>query len=175
MADRKCLETNLLVGAQFQLTGEQTDSVVFRICRCNRPKQLDVALPDAICSAACHTSEWHLTFASWLGFPGSTVLASLPHAKAKVPKRKETHAIADSYTTHKHPKVRQWFARRPRRMFHCTSTSAPGLNTVEGFIAKLSGVGSNAACSAPSPICKPPSTASSRRPTMDSQTFHPDR
>jgi hypothetical protein len=58
------------------------------------------------------------------------VHARLPHAKAKVPKRKEIHAIADSYTTHKHPKVRQWLAHHPRRSFHFTSTSGSWLNAV---------------------------------------------
>ena len=50
---------------------------------------------------------------------------------------KVIHAIVDNYATHKHPKVRQWLARRPRWAFHFTPTSASWLNAVEGFFAKL--------------------------------------
>jgi transposase len=50
---------------------------------------------------------------------------------------KVIHAIVDNYATHKHPKVRQWLARRPRWTFHFTPTSASWLNAVEGFFAKL--------------------------------------
>ena len=58
--------------------------------------------------------------------------------EAKGPKRKAIHAIVDNYGTHKHPKVREWLARRPRWTFHFTPTSASWLNAVEGFFAKLS-------------------------------------
>jgi transposase len=54
-----------------------------------------------------------------------------------VPKRKAIHAIVDNYATHKHPKVRRWLARHPRRTFHFTPTSASWLNAVEGIFAKL--------------------------------------
>ena len=57
--------------------------------------------------------------------------------EAQVPKRKAIHAIIDNYATHKHPKVRRWLARHPRRTFHFTPTSASWLNAVEGFFAKL--------------------------------------
>ena len=57
--------------------------------------------------------------------------------EAQVPARKEIHAIVDNYATHKHPKVRQWLARRPRWTFHFTPTSASWLNAVEGFFANL--------------------------------------
>jgi hypothetical protein len=32
--------------------------------------------------------------------------------EAQVPKRKSIHAVVDNYPTHKHPKVREWLARR---------------------------------------------------------------
>ena len=57
--------------------------------------------------------------------------------EAKVPARKEIHAIVDNYATHKHPKVRQWLVQHPRWTFHFTPTSASWLNAVEGFFAKL--------------------------------------
>ena len=57
--------------------------------------------------------------------------------EASVPARKQVHAIADNYATHKHPKVREWLARHPRWTFHFTPTSASWLNAVEGFFAKL--------------------------------------
>src|SRR5437588_11977259 len=49
----------------------------------------------------------------------------------------DLHLIVDNYATHKHPKVRRWLARHPRWTFHFTPTSAPWLNAVEGFFAKL--------------------------------------
>jgi hypothetical protein len=48
---------------------------------------------------------------------------------------KAIHAVVDHYATHKHPKVRQWLARCPRRTFHFTPTSASWLNVVEGFVS----------------------------------------
>jgi transposase len=47
------------------------------------------------------------------------------------------HAIADSYATHKHPKVRAWLERHPRWVFHFTPTSASWINAVEGFFSAL--------------------------------------
>jgi hypothetical protein len=72
------------------------------------------------------------------------------------------HVILDNYTAHKHPKVRQWLDRHP---FHFVPTSCSWLNAVEGFFAKLSERRLSAASSAPSSTFRPPSTASSRRPT----------
>jgi hypothetical protein len=56
---------------------------------------------------------------------------------AEVSAGKLVHAIADNYSAHKHPKVREWFVRYPRWTFHFTPTSASWLNAVEGFFAKL--------------------------------------
>ncbi|MGI8569795.1 MAG: transposase, partial [Methylocella sp.] len=55
----------------------------------------------------------------------------------QVPVRMAIHAVVDNYATHKHPKVQKWLARHPRWTFHFTPTSAPWLNAVEGFFAKL--------------------------------------
>src|SRR6202045_673457 len=58
-------------------------------------------------------------------------------AEAQVPVRMAIHAVVDNYATHKQPKVQKWLARHPRWTFHFTPTSAPWLNAVEGFFAKL--------------------------------------
>jgi len=49
----------------------------------------------------------------------------------------ELHLILDNYGTHKHPKVKQWFARRPRYKLHFTPTSASWLNQVETWFSIL--------------------------------------
>ena len=54
-----------------------------------------------------------------------------------VPAGKLIHAIADTYATHKHPKVRAWLERHPRWVFHFTPTSASWINAVEGFFSTL--------------------------------------
>ena len=43
----------------------------------------------------------------------------------------------DNYGTHKMPKVKRWFARRPRYHLHFTPTSASWLNQVERFFGLL--------------------------------------
>ncbi len=54
-----------------------------------------------------------------------------------VPVGKVIHAIVDNYSTHKHPKVRQWLAGHPRWVFHFTPTSASWINAVEGFFSTI--------------------------------------
>jgi transposase len=54
-----------------------------------------------------------------------------------VPAGKVIHMILDNYGAHKHAKARAWLERHPRFVFHFTPTSAPWLNAVEGFFAKL--------------------------------------
>jgi transposase len=72
-----------------------------------------------------------------------------------VPADKPIHAVLDNYATHKHPKVLAWLTRHPRWAFHFTPTSAS--NAVENFFSKMTANASAAACSARSPICRPPS------------------
>src|SRR5918911_4358203 len=55
----------------------------------------------------------------------------------EIPAGKLVHAVVDNYATHKHPKVKAWLERHPRRTFHFTPTSASWLNAVEGFFATL--------------------------------------
>ena len=43
----------------------------------------------------------------------------------------------DNYSTHGHPKVRAWFAKRPRYHLHFTPTYASWLNQVERWFALI--------------------------------------
>lgn len=47
------------------------------------------------------------------------------------------HVVMDNYGTHKHPRVREWFARHPQYVPHFTPTSASWLNQVERFFAQI--------------------------------------
>jgi putative transposase len=58
-------------------------------------------------------------------------LQFLRHIDANVPPELDVHIIMDNYTTHKHEKIRSWFARRPRYQFHFTPTYSSWLNQVE--------------------------------------------
>jgi transposase len=58
--------------------------------------------------------------------------------KRNVPKDQEIHLICDNYATHKHAKVKDWFARNKRFHCHFTPTSASWLNMVERFFRDIS-------------------------------------
>jgi transposase len=47
------------------------------------------------------------------------------------------HIIADNYSAHKHPKVKEWLKRHSRFVMHFTPTSSSWLNLVERFFAEL--------------------------------------
>lgn len=47
------------------------------------------------------------------------------------------HIVMDNSATHKTPKARRWFARRPRYVIHFTPTGASWLNQVERFFAEI--------------------------------------
>ena len=49
-------------------------------------------------------------------------LAFLRHIDSNVPQDLDIHLIIDNYATHKHPKIRQWLAARPRYQVHYTPT-----------------------------------------------------
>ncbi len=49
----------------------------------------------------------------------------------------DLHLIVDNYGTHKHPKVQQWLAKRPRFHLHFTPTSSSWLNLVERWFREL--------------------------------------
>jgi putative transposase len=65
-------------------------------------------------------------------------LQFLRHIDANVPADLDVHLIADNYATHKHPKVRLWFAQRPRYHMHFTPTYASWLNQVEIWFSLIS-------------------------------------
>ena len=55
----------------------------------------------------------------------------LNYIDKQIPKNLEVHLIVDNYATHKHKKVRQWFAARERYHVHYTPTYSSWLNQVE--------------------------------------------
>lgn len=69
------------------------------------------------------------THVEWLAF-----LRRIDH---ETPAELELHLIADNYSTHKHPKVKAWLARRPRFHMHFVPTSSSWLNLVERFFRDL--------------------------------------
>jgi len=58
-------------------------------------------------------------------------LQFLKHIEANVPKKLDIHLVVDNYATHKHAKVRNWLAARPRYHIHYTPTYSSWLNQVE--------------------------------------------
>lgn len=55
----------------------------------------------------------------------------------QTPPDKELHLIVDNYATHKHPRVKRWFAARPRFHVHFTPTYASWLNQVEIWFNRI--------------------------------------
>jgi transposase len=64
-------------------------------------------------------------------------LAFLESLEASTPKRQQIHLILDNYGTHKHPRVRQWFADHPRYHLHFTPKGASWMNLVERWFAEI--------------------------------------
>ena len=62
-------------------------------------------------------------------------LQFLRHIDANVPPELDVHIIVDNYSTHKHEKVRSWFARRSRYHVHFTPTYSSWLNQVETWFS----------------------------------------
>ena len=54
--------------------------------------------------------------------PASEYLSFLREIEKSVPKNLAVHIIVDNYATHKHLRVRRWFATRPRFHVHFTPT-----------------------------------------------------
>jgi transposase len=75
-------------------------------------------------TAARHTHR------EWLKF-----LAKLDD---ETPADLDVHLIVDNYSTHKHPRVRNWLAKHPRFHVHFTPTSSSWMNLVERFFRDLS-------------------------------------
>lgn len=57
--------------------------------------------------------------------------------EANVPKTVDVHLVMDNYGTHKTPRIRNWFAKRPRFHVHFTPTYGSWLNQVERVFAEL--------------------------------------
>lgn len=74
-------------------------------------------------------TEARHTHVEWLRF--------LKQIDRETPKELDVHLIVDNYATHKHEKVKQWLARRPRFHMHFTPTSSSWLNLVERFFGEL--------------------------------------
>jgi transposase len=85
---------------------------------------LDVATGKVI--GSCHRRHRHQEF-----------LRFLERIDEAVPEHLDIHLVMDNYGTHKMPKVKRWFARRPRYQVHFTPTSASWLNQVERFFGLL--------------------------------------
>jgi len=64
-------------------------------------------------------------------------LRFLRHLNRATPKHLQVHVILDNYSTHKTPKVEQWFAGHPRFHRHFTPTSSSWLNLIERFFSAL--------------------------------------
>ena len=67
------------------------------------------------------------------------LLQFLRHIDANVPQELDVHIIMDNYATHKHERVRSWFAKKSRYHAHFTPTYSSWLNQVEtwfGFITR---------------------------------------
>ena len=85
---------------------------------------LDVAAGEV--PAQCKRRHRHQEFLAFLRHIDASVLAHL-----------EIHLIVDNYATHKHPKVRNWLARRARCHMHCTPTHASWINQVERWFGLI--------------------------------------
>jgi len=64
-------------------------------------------------------------------------LRFLERIDAAVPEPLKIHLVMDYYGTHKMPKVKRWFARRPRYHLHFTPTGASWLNQIERFFGLI--------------------------------------
>jgi putative transposase len=64
-------------------------------------------------------------------------LGFLREIEQNVPETLAVHIIVDNYATHKHPRVKRWFAARPRFHGHFTPTYASRLNQVELWFNRI--------------------------------------
>ena len=87
---------------------------------------LDVATGRVI--GECHRRHRHQEFVTFLDRLDADLVREPGTA---------IHVVMDNYGTHKHPRVREWFARHPEFVPHFTPTSASWLNQVERFFAQI--------------------------------------
>ncbi len=64
-------------------------------------------------------------------------LSFLRHIEHQVPPELDVHLIIDNFSAHKHPRVRAWFAKRPRFHVHYTPTYASWINQVERWFGLI--------------------------------------
>lgn len=64
-------------------------------------------------------------------------LKFLKRIEAETPPQFDLHLIADNYSTHQHPRVKAWLARRPRFHMHFIPTSSSWLNLVERWFREI--------------------------------------
>ena len=86
---------------------------------------LDIATGKVI--AKCKARHRHQEF-----------LAFLRLIDKEVPAELDIHLVLDNYATHKHAKVKEWLAKRPRYHLHFTPTYSSWLNQVERWFGLLS-------------------------------------
>ena len=86
---------------------------------------LDVATGQVI--AKCRKRHRHQDLIAFLNLIDKETPADL-----------DIHLILDNYSTHKHPKVRAWMAKRPRYHLYFTPTYASWLNQVERWFGLIS-------------------------------------
>ena len=66
-------------------------------------------------------------------------LKFLKRLDAEFPVEINLHLVMDNYSTHKHPKVRDWLQRHPRFVTHFIPTSSSWLNLIERWFGELTG------------------------------------
>ena len=81
---------------------------------------------DGTVISRCEQRHRHV---EWLDF--------LRQINRETPPDKTLHLICDNYSTHKHPKVKEWIAKHPRIHVHFTPTSASWLNMFERFFRDI--------------------------------------
>ncbi len=86
---------------------------------------LDIATGEVM--AQCRKRHRHEEFLSFLRM-----------IDREVPVELDIHLVLDNYATHKHAKVQQWLAARPRYHLHFTPTYSSWLNQVERWFGLLS-------------------------------------
>ena len=102
-------------------TGSTSPSLTVHLCLHTAPGNRECAL------GQCRKRHRHEEF-----------LAFLRLIDREVPAELDIHLVLDNYATHKHAKVKQWLAARPRFHLHFTPTYASWLNQVERWFGLLS-------------------------------------
>lgn len=64
-------------------------------------------------------------------------LRFLDRIEASIDRNLAVHIILDNYSTHTHPKVKDWFSAHPRYLLHFTPTGSSWLNQIERWFAEI--------------------------------------